>query len=246
MAQAARHFGDAQYRTSAESALAFIRTRMWSNGRLLATCKDGRAHLSAYLDDYVFLIDAILELLQLRWDSGLLDFATTLAERLLADFQDTGHGGFFFTAADQEIPLYRPKPFTDESIPAGNGIAAQALIGLGFLLGRQDMLDAAEGCLRGGAESLTQSPLHHASLLRALQWLQAPPEIIILRGAPAAMAEWRRRLDAGYRPDRLVFSIEAGTPNLPPALATKAARGDCVAYRCVGWTCSEPWLQCPE
>ena len=50
MAQAARHFDDALYLDSAERALAFIRATMWKDGRLFATCKDGRAHLSAYLD----------------------------------------------------------------------------------------------------------------------------------------------------------------------------------------------------
>ena len=42
----------------------FIRRTLWRDGRLLATYKDGRAHLHAYLDDYAFLADALLELLQ--------------------------------------------------------------------------------------------------------------------------------------------------------------------------------------
>ena len=37
---------------------------MWRDGRLIATYKDGRAHLNAYLDDYALLIAALLELLQ--------------------------------------------------------------------------------------------------------------------------------------------------------------------------------------
>jgi len=48
----------------ARRALDFIRIRMWRDGRLLATYKDGHAHLAAYLDDYAFLMAALLELLQ--------------------------------------------------------------------------------------------------------------------------------------------------------------------------------------
>ncbi len=36
-------------------------------GRLLATSKDGVSHLNAYLDDYAYLANALLEMLQLRW-----------------------------------------------------------------------------------------------------------------------------------------------------------------------------------
>ena len=54
-------------RQSATRALDFIRRTLWRDGRLLATYKDGSAHLNAYLDDYVFLADAVLELQQTRF-----------------------------------------------------------------------------------------------------------------------------------------------------------------------------------
>ncbi|MGH8121000.1 MAG: thioredoxin domain-containing protein, partial [Gammaproteobacteria bacterium] len=68
MATAAAVFDDAPCFLSAERALKFLYTELWRNGRLLATCKDGKAHLNAYLDDHAFLIDAILALLSYRWN----------------------------------------------------------------------------------------------------------------------------------------------------------------------------------
>jgi len=85
---------------AASAAVDFIRHTLWRDGRLLATYKDGRAHLPAYLDDYAFLADALLELLQSRWRSSDLDFALELVEVLLAKFEDAGNGGFYFTASD--------------------------------------------------------------------------------------------------------------------------------------------------
>ena len=80
---------------------------------LLATYKDGRAHLNAYLDDYAFLIAATLELLQARFSSDDLAFACRLADTLLAQFEDAEHGGFFFT---------RPRPrAVDPAAQAGTG-----------------------------------------------------------------------------------------------------------------------------
>ena len=61
---------------------------MWRRGRLFATYKDGHAHLNAYLDDYAFLIAALLELMQAGFESGDLDFCKELAGVLLEQFED--------------------------------------------------------------------------------------------------------------------------------------------------------------
>ena len=58
MAIAARALNRPDFAASATRALDFVRQSLWREGRLLATCKDGRAHLNAYLDDYVYLADA--------------------------------------------------------------------------------------------------------------------------------------------------------------------------------------------
>lgn len=89
MARAARILERADYLASAQRALDFLRARLWRNGRLLATCKDGQAHLAAYLDDYAYLIDALLELLQVRWRRQDLALALELAEVLLDHFAET-------------------------------------------------------------------------------------------------------------------------------------------------------------
>ena len=65
---------------SATGALEFIRGRLWRDGRLLATAMEGRAHLNAYLDDYVYLADALLELQQVRFRAAELAFARELIE----------------------------------------------------------------------------------------------------------------------------------------------------------------------
>ncbi len=77
---------------AAGRAIGFVRERLWQNGRLYASYKDGRARFNAYLDDHVFLIDAILEFLQVRWDSSLLGFALELADRVLDGFADPEGG----------------------------------------------------------------------------------------------------------------------------------------------------------
>src|SRR6185503_3137492 len=163
MARAARVLGRADLAESATRAVDFIRAELWAGGRLKATYKDGRARLAGYLDDYAFLAHGLLELLQCRWRSSDLTFACELVDVLLAHFADP-LGGFFFTADDHEKLIHKPKPFADEAVPAGNGIAALALIALGHLLGEQRYLDAAERTVRAAAHTIESYPDAHATL----------------------------------------------------------------------------------
>src|SRR5207248_2489948 len=109
LAIAARALGRDELGESATRALDFIRGTLWRDGRLLATSMAGRAHLNAYLDDYVYLVDAVLELQQLRFASGELEFARQLLEAVLQHFPDHEAGGFFFTSDDHEALIHRSK-----------------------------------------------------------------------------------------------------------------------------------------
>jgi uncharacterized protein YyaL (SSP411 family) len=240
MARAARVLGRADYLASAERALDFLRATLWRNGRLLATYKDGKAHLNAYLDDYALLLDALLELLQVRWSRADLDLALLVAEVLLAQFFDTEQGGFFFTAADHEALIQRPKPLGDESMPSGNGVAAAALQRLGHLLGETRYLDAAQATLKFAAEPMRRIPYAHASLLMALDEHLQPPETIVIRGDGEALALWQAAAQQGYRPRRLVLAIPADEPELPGALAAMVPGASIRAYRCRGTHCEAP------
>jgi hypothetical protein len=240
MALAARAFGREDFTASATRALHFIRSTLWRDGRLLATYKDGRAHLNAYLDDYAYLADAILELQQLRFDAAELAFAKGLLEVLLKHFEDREAGGFFFTSDDHEVLMHRSKSLSDDATPAGNGIAAYALVRMGYLLGETRYLDAADRTLRAAWAALEKYPQAHTSLLLALEEILNPTEVVILRGAKDAIEAWRRELAKVYAPRRLVLAIPADAAGLPPALNDKAPQGDAIAYICRGTTCSAP------
>jgi uncharacterized protein YyaL (SSP411 family) len=225
---------------AATAAVDFIRRTLWRDGRLLATVKDGRAHLPAYLDDYAFLADALLELLQTRWRSSDMDFAQSLADVLLSQFEDAAAGGFFFTAADHEQLLLRSKTFSDDSLPSGNGVAASVLCRLGFLLAELRYLDAAERTLRAGWPALREYPQAHMSLANALEDYLSSTQIVIVRGDRAQVDEWAASLTALYAPTRLVFGIPRDAADLPAQLAVKSATPGTVAYVCTGMTCSAP------
>jgi len=240
MAIAARALQRPELAESATRALNFLRATHWRDGRLLATSRGGHAHLAAYLDDYAFLADAILELQQVRFRAAELEFARELLEVLLGHFADREHGGFYFTADDHESLIHRSKTFGDDATPSGNGIAALTLLRFGYLLGEERYLAAAERTLRAFWMPLAQHPQTHISLLVALEELLQPTQLVILRGPPPQLQEWQRQLAQRYAPRRLVLAIAADAQDLPPALAAKGATDQVLGYVCRGSVCAPP------
>jgi uncharacterized protein YyaL (SSP411 family) len=241
MTMAARYLEREEMFDSAIRSYEFIRRNMWRQGRLLASCKDNRAHLDAYLDDYAFLLDGMLEMLQTHWQEGVLDFAVELADVILHHFEDAQNGGFYFTADDHETLIHRPKPFGDDAVPAGNGIAAQALARLGHLCGNSHYIAAAERVLKSAWPSIMELPYAHSSLLTALQETLIPPQMIVLRGQDTDLLRtWKKHCDSGYEPQRMTFAIPDDTVDLPGILAACTTTENVAAYVCKGISCSAP------
>ncbi len=240
MARAGRALGRRDWIESARRALAFVGKRMWQDGRLLATYKDGRAHLAAYLDDYAFLLAALLELLQAEFSVADLEFANELADVLLEKFEDEAAGGFFFTARDHEKLLHRPKPGHDSALPSGNGVAVFALVRLAALTGEDRYAQAAERALGLFFPAMRENPAGFGQLAIALEESLAPPATLVLRGEPVALARWSAELAREFLPDTLVLAIADGANGLPPALDKPRRPEPVNGWLCRGVKCLAP------
>jgi uncharacterized protein YyaL (SSP411 family) len=238
LASAARYLDRTDYAQAATAALQYLRKTHWQQGRLLATSAGGQARLAAYLDDYAFLADAILQLSSLRFRADELAWALELTEVLLRHFEDRDGGGFFFTSDDHEALISRPKSFGDEAIPAGNAIAARVLLRLGYLLAEPRYLQAAERTLRAAWPALLKYPEGHAASLLALEDYLKPPQIVVLRGPAAVIEPWRYQLNRVFVPHRWTLAVPVEAPDLPPALASKPPSDRGAAYICRGMSCS--------
>ena len=240
MSIAALRLQEPGYYRSALRCLEFIHANLWDGKRLLATCKDGRARLNAYLDDYAFLIDAIIHLLACKWSGKWLGFAMQLADTLLEQFFDREQGGFFFTSHDHETLLQRRKDFTDDSLPSGNGVAALSLLVLGHLVGRRDYLDAAEQTLKCAWGLLQRAPHACAALLLALLEYDNPGRVVVLRGEEEAITGWQQQVEPLLERRSLVFAIPSAETGLPALLGEKQTDEAATAFICTGFTCLEP------
>src|SRR5450631_2537486 len=239
MARAARGFNRPDWLHSAQRAMDFVRNTLWRDGKLLATYKDGKAHLNAYLDDHAFLLNALLELLQTEFRSVDLAFAVQLADALLARFEDKQNGGFFFTSHDHEVLIQRNKIGQDNATPAGNGIAAQALLRLSLLSGESKYAEAAERCLKLFFPALQQSAAYHSSLCTALEEYLQPSSVLVLRGTGNDTNAWQIALRTRYLPGVLTIVLTDDVAGLPEVLA-KPSGHQTTAWLCHGTQCLPP------
>jgi len=238
MAHAGRVFGRADWLASARRAMDFTRRTLWRDGRLLATCKDGRAHLNAYLDDYAYLLKASLELLQSGFDADLLEFAEALARALLDRFEDAA-GGFFFTSHDHEALIHRVKTGHDNATPSGNGVAAFALQRLAHLTGDMRYQASAGRALRLYCPDMERQPGGFATLLMALEESLVPPTLVVLRGPKAQLADWNEKIASRPWPWAIALGLPAEAGALP-AVLEKPLREGVNAWVCSGVKCLEP------
>ncbi|MCB1937748.1 MAG: thioredoxin domain-containing protein [Rhodocyclaceae bacterium] len=224
---------------AALAAIDTLRDTVWRDGRLFASLSGGQARLNGYLDDYAFLLAALIEALQTRWRDADLAFARALADALIARFGDAGGGGFYFTSHDHEALVHRPRSGHDNATPSGNGIAARSLQQLGHMLGEPRYLDAATGVLQAFHGGMVQAPMGFASLHLCLaEWL-APPRIVVLRGPQAEVDDWARKAAPLADPSTLILPL--GEQRVPAGGALdKPLAATVNAWVCSGVKCLSP------
>jgi uncharacterized protein len=230
---------------AANQTIEFIFDKMFRDGFLLHTYKDGRAKLLGYLDDYAFLAVGLLDIYETLLDRAFLDRALQLNEIMLREFWDENEGGFFYTGKSHEQLISRAKPIFDASIPSGNAMATQLLLRLHYITGEVDYRARAEKVLRSCYDVMENQPFGFAHMLCAVdQYLNPPNEIVVIGNADepqtkALLAEVHRL----YLPNKVLqlVSAEQTLEDISPLLRGKTqVNGQPTAYLCQNFTCSAP------
>src|SRR5262249_50986997 len=124
-AQAAQSLEKPEYTAAAVKAAGWILDNMrTSEGRLLRTTFAGSAaKLNGYLEDYAYLIDALVSLYEATFEPRWLAAALDLTRIMREQFWDEAEGGFFYTGKDHERLIARTKDPHDNATPSGNAMA---------------------------------------------------------------------------------------------------------------------------
>jgi uncharacterized protein YyaL (SSP411 family) len=249
LASAGRVFDEPEWIRAAERATAFVLDKMQtSKGRMLHRYRDGDASIPAFLDDYVFMTTAMLELYEATFDPKYLEQALELQQQTLELFWDKNRDGFFFTAADNEELLVRQKEVYDGAIPSGNSMAADNFVRLARLTGDNEHLQVADHIFAVFAGEAGRLPSAHCQLMTALQRGAGPSlEVVIAgdRGAAdtAALIATVREM---YLPHAAVLLVPPGQSGAairklaPFAKAYEPVEGKAAAYVCQDFSCQLP------
>jgi len=236
---------------AAQRTVDFIFTKMFRDGFLLHTYKDGRAKLLGYLDDYAFMAVGLLDLYEALFDRAYLNRAVELGDIMLREFWDERNGGFFYTGKSHEQLISRAKPIFDASIPSGNAMATQLLLRLYHFTGDNRHRARADKVLRSYYDSMESQPFGFAHLLCALDaYVQGTKEIVIVgEPADAAVKQLIAEVDSIYLPNKVVQIAAPATPlaEISPLLQGKTqVDGRATAYVCQNFTCSAPVTSASE
>jgi len=247
MAQAGMVLEKPAYRDAAGRAADFILTRMRGpDGRLLRTYMAGsEPKLNAYLEDYAFLLNALVSLYEATHAARWIESALSLAEVMIEQFWDQAGGGFFFTGRDHEPLIARTKDAHDSSTPSGNSMAVTGLLRLAELTGREELRNTAEKTLQLFQGLMAELPSAAGQMLIALDFHLGPVQEFAVVGDPE-QHDTRRVLHAihgGFRPNKVIAvksSQDGATDALVPLLAGKKSLGSVTTYICQNFTCQTP------
>ena len=230
---------------AADRTVDFIFSKMFREGHLLHTYKDGTAKILGYLDDYAFLAAGLLDLFEATAKRSNLEHAVELAEIMSDEFSDEAGGGFFYTGRSHEQLVARSKPIFDGSIPSGNAAATQVLLRLYHYTGKEHYLQRSESVLRAYYNAMENQPFGFAHMLAAMDFYLEKPKEIVLVGEKEdpATGDLLAKIHSLYLPN---ITLQLASPNDPldkvSALLAgkKPVDSKPTVYVCHKFTCSRP------
>jgi uncharacterized protein YyaL (SSP411 family) len=213
--------------------------------------------VSGLLDDYAATAIACLDAYEATADLSYFKFARAIGDAMIAKFFDAVSGGFFDAEPAAEgkslgVLATRRKPLQDSPTPAGNPMAAIALLRLHHYTGDSGYRDKAEQTLETFAGVAEQFGIFAATYgIAVLHLLENPVQVVVI--ADHAEEETAKSLAAvaaaAFAFNKSVLRLttnQAVAGNLPPALAATIpnlpglSSGKSFAVLCSGFACQPP------
>jgi uncharacterized protein YyaL (SSP411 family) len=238
-AKAYQVLGEATYLASAQKAAEFLKQNLYDpkTKDLYRRWRDGERQARGISDDYVFVVQGLLDLYETDFNHEWLEWAIELTNIATEHFYDANNGGLFMTAAGQDDHLIlRIKEDMDNVEPSASSIGTHNFLRLAQYTGRNEYQEMAEKTLRGFGANLKVSPRGMPQMLVALDFALTEPRQIVIAGKPDA--EDTRRLLQTLNQHFIPVKIVAQT--LPFSADMKAIDGKATAYLCTHHTCKEP------
>ena len=216
--------------------------------------KAGTREVPGMLDDYAFTAIACLDAYEATSDLSYFKFARGIVDAMVEKFFDPVGGGFFDSenaktdgAKALGVLAARRKPFQDSPTPAGNSMAAIALIRMHAYTNDPSYRDKAELTMEVFAGTAEQFGIFGSTYgIAAVQWSQPHTQVVVI-GAGDEAGGLRRSALSQFAFNKTVLQFmpnELAPANLPPALAeilpNLPAGRQPAAVLCSGGSCQAP------
>ncbi len=249
-AKAAQILDDPHYLTAAQRATSFILTRMYdpATSLLQRRFREGEAAIPGFLDDYAFLIAALLDLYEADFDPAHLETALSLGTKMRELFEDPQAGAFFTTAGQDSSLVLRMKDDYDGAEPSGNSVALLDLLRLAHLTDRDEYRQSAVRTLDALMAKMSSQPIAVPQMLVGLDYSLAPKREVVIAGDPqveptrALLNELRSR----FLPHTITLLIDSDATReklariFPAAGVMRQINGQSTAYVCENYSCRLP------
>jgi uncharacterized protein len=249
-ARAHQVLNDSRYLDAANRAALFVAANLLDphSGRLFRRHRAGEAAIPAYLDDYAFLIQGLLDLYEAAFDVSCLTRAIALQKTQDALFWDEASGGYFSTTGGDPSILLRVKEDYDGAEPSGNSIAALNLLRLSEMTDGAEMRQKAERLLRAFGGAMERVPEAMPQMLVALGFHLGGAKRIVVAGRAGASdtTAMLREVHAHFIPNKVLLLADRGDGRESPAGLTESVRdarmldGKATAYVCEHFVCQRP------
>jgi uncharacterized protein YyaL (SSP411 family) len=213
--------------------------------------------IAGLLDDYAATALACLDAYEATADLSYFRFARAIGDAMIAKFFDAVSGGFFDAEPAAEgkslgVLATRRKPLQDSPTPAGNPMAAIALLRLHHYTGDSGYRDKTEQTLETFAGVAEQFGIFAATYgIAVVHLLENPVQVVVI--ADHAGEETAESLaavaSAAFAFNKSMLRLTANQAvagNLPPALAVTIpslpglSTGKSFAVLCSGFACQPP------
>jgi uncharacterized protein YyaL (SSP411 family) len=230
-------FGEEAFLDLALQNANFIKTYMRNANQLYHSYKNGQATITAYLEDYAFVIDAYVALYEATFDEEWLNEAKKLTKYVVANFYDQQEKLFYFTDINAEKLIARKKEIFDNVIPASNSAMAKNLHKLGLLLDMPDYTQLADDMLAPVKKLIVSDPQYMSNWASLATYRAQPTAEIAIVGPEAET--FRKELEQYYYPNKVVAG--AFVESWLPLLENRGVVGGrTTIYVCYDKTCKLP------
>ena len=236
------------YKAVAIKAMDFIcHTMLTDDYQLMHRYKDADIAIKGKLDDYAFMIHALLALYDTTYDTNYLETALGLTEFALKHFWDNDNHGFFLTSDHDEQLIVRPKEAYDGAIPSGNAVLARSLLKLSKISGQMAYEKKAEELVMAFSDMINRASQAFTQMIMAYQFAKNDAYEIVICGKRELFQtkEIIRKIQYSYQPDKtFVYKDDMDSSKLSKIAAyteDQTMIDDLTTvYICKGHTCETP------